>query len=71
MSHRILVTGAAGGRQGSTGRVITRLLLEPGNENTHILFLSVPASFKFPFRQPKLTNCYESGKTEISSEYVE
>jgi uncharacterized protein YbjT (DUF2867 family) len=30
MSHPILVTGAAGGRQGSTGRVITRLLLEQG-----------------------------------------
>src|SRR3984885_13868173 len=30
MSHLILVTGAAGGAQGSTGRVITRLLLEQG-----------------------------------------
>jgi uncharacterized protein YbjT (DUF2867 family) len=30
MSHSILVTGAAGGRQGSTGRVITSLLLEQG-----------------------------------------
>jgi uncharacterized protein YbjT (DUF2867 family) len=30
MSHPILVTGAAGGTQGSTGRVITRLLLEQG-----------------------------------------
>jgi NAD(P)-dependent dehydrogenase (short-subunit alcohol dehydrogenase family) len=30
MSHPILVTGAAGGRQGSTGRVITNLLLEQG-----------------------------------------
>jgi uncharacterized protein YbjT (DUF2867 family) len=30
MSHPILVTGAAGGRQGSTGRVITTLLLEQG-----------------------------------------
>ena len=30
MSHPILVTGAAGGRQGSTGRVITSLLLELG-----------------------------------------
>src|SRR5580704_7400272 len=30
MSHPILVTGAAGGRQGSTGRVITSLLLEQG-----------------------------------------
>jgi uncharacterized protein YbjT (DUF2867 family) len=27
MSHRILVTGAAGGQQGSTGRVIAKLLL--------------------------------------------
>ena len=31
MSHTILVTGAAGGRQGSTGRVITKLLLEQGH----------------------------------------
>jgi uncharacterized protein YbjT (DUF2867 family) len=30
MSHPILVTGAAGRRQGSTGRVITSLLLEQG-----------------------------------------
>jgi uncharacterized protein YbjT (DUF2867 family) len=30
MSHPILVTGAAGGSQGSTGRVITSLLLEQG-----------------------------------------
>lgn len=30
MSHPILVTGAAGGRQGSTGRVITLLLLQRG-----------------------------------------
>jgi uncharacterized protein YbjT (DUF2867 family) len=30
MSHPILVTGAAGGQQGSTGRVIARLLLEQG-----------------------------------------
>jgi uncharacterized protein YbjT (DUF2867 family) len=30
MSHPILVTGAAGGKQGSTGRVITSLLLEEG-----------------------------------------
>ncbi len=30
MSHRILVTGAAGGTQGSTGRLITSLLLEQG-----------------------------------------
>ena len=30
MSQPILVTGAAGGRQGSTGRVITSLLLEQG-----------------------------------------
>jgi uncharacterized protein YbjT (DUF2867 family) len=30
MSHPILVTGAAGGQQGSTGRVITTLLLEQG-----------------------------------------
>jgi uncharacterized protein YbjT (DUF2867 family) len=30
MPHPILVTGAAGGRQGSTGRVITSLLLELG-----------------------------------------
>jgi uncharacterized protein YbjT (DUF2867 family) len=30
MSHPILVTGAAGGTQGSTGRVITSLLLEQG-----------------------------------------
>src|SRR6516225_8965815 len=30
MSHPILVTGAAGGPQGSTGRVIARLLLEQG-----------------------------------------
>jgi len=30
MSHPILVTGAAGGAQGSTGRVITMLLLEQG-----------------------------------------
>jgi uncharacterized protein YbjT (DUF2867 family) len=30
MSHPILVTGAAGGRQGSTGGVITSLLLEQG-----------------------------------------
>jgi len=30
MSHPILVTGAAGGRQGATGRVITSLLLEQG-----------------------------------------
>lgn len=28
MSHPILITGAAGGRQGSTGRVITALLLQ-------------------------------------------
>jgi hypothetical protein len=27
MAHPILVTGAAGGQQGSTGRVITTLLL--------------------------------------------
>jgi uncharacterized protein YbjT (DUF2867 family) len=30
MSHPILVTGAAGGAQGSTGRLITSLLLEQG-----------------------------------------
>jgi len=30
MSNPILVTGAAGGQQGSTGRVITKLLLEQG-----------------------------------------
>jgi len=30
MSHPILVTGAAGGRQGSTGRVLTSLLMEQG-----------------------------------------
>ncbi len=30
MSHPILITGAAGGRQGSTGRVIAKLLLEQG-----------------------------------------
>jgi uncharacterized protein YbjT (DUF2867 family) len=30
MSQPILITGAAGGQQGSTGRVITRLLLEQG-----------------------------------------
>jgi len=30
MSHPILVTGAAGGTQGSTGRLITSLLLEQG-----------------------------------------
>jgi uncharacterized protein YbjT (DUF2867 family) len=32
MSHPILVTGAAGGQQGSTGRHITNLLLEQGIE---------------------------------------
>jgi uncharacterized protein YbjT (DUF2867 family) len=30
MSHPILVTGAAGGQQGSTGRLVTRLLLKQG-----------------------------------------
>ena len=30
MSHPILVTGAAGGQQGSTGRVVATLLLEQG-----------------------------------------
>jgi uncharacterized protein YbjT (DUF2867 family) len=30
MSHPILVTGAAGGPQGSTGRVIAELLLQQG-----------------------------------------
>src|ERR1700733_9257386 len=30
MSHLILVTGAAGGQQGSTGRLIATLLLEQG-----------------------------------------
>lgn len=30
MSHPILVTGAAGGKQGSTGRVVASLLLEQG-----------------------------------------
>jgi nucleoside-diphosphate-sugar epimerase len=30
MAHPILVTGAAGGAQGSTGRQITSLLLEQG-----------------------------------------
>jgi uncharacterized protein YbjT (DUF2867 family) len=30
MSHPILVTGAAGGQQGSTGRVIAMLLIEQG-----------------------------------------
>jgi len=30
MSHPILVTGAAGGRQGATGRLVTSLLLEEG-----------------------------------------
>ena len=30
MSHRILVTGAAGGQQGSTGRRVTKSLLEQG-----------------------------------------
>ena len=30
MSQPILVTGAAGGTQGSTGRLITSLLLEQG-----------------------------------------
>ena len=30
MAHPILVTGAAGGAQGSTGRKITSLLLEQG-----------------------------------------
>jgi uncharacterized protein YbjT (DUF2867 family) len=31
MSHPILVTGAAGGQQGSTGRIIATLLLEQGS----------------------------------------
>jgi len=31
MSHAILVTGAAGGQQGSTGRTIATLLLEQGS----------------------------------------
>jgi nucleoside-diphosphate-sugar epimerase len=30
MPHPILITGAAGGTQGATGRVITKLLLEQG-----------------------------------------
>jgi uncharacterized protein YbjT (DUF2867 family) len=30
MSHPILVTGAAGGAQGSTGRLVASLLLEQG-----------------------------------------
>jgi nucleoside-diphosphate-sugar epimerase len=30
MPHPILITGAAGGTQGSTGRVIAKLLLEQG-----------------------------------------
>jgi uncharacterized protein YbjT (DUF2867 family) len=30
MSHPILVTGAAGGAQGSTGRAVSTLLLEQG-----------------------------------------
>ena len=30
MSHPILVTGAAGGTQGSTGRLVASLLLEQG-----------------------------------------
>jgi len=30
MSHPVLITGAAGGPQGSTGRVVTQLLLEQG-----------------------------------------
>src|SRR5438105_4892812 len=30
MSHPILVTGAAGGAQGSTGRLVANLLLEQG-----------------------------------------
>ena len=30
MSHPILVTGAAGGTQGSTGRLVANLLLEQG-----------------------------------------
>lgn len=30
MSHPILVTGAAGGTQGSTGRVVASLLLQQG-----------------------------------------
>jgi hypothetical protein len=30
MSHPILITGAAGGRQGSTGRLVTGLLLKQG-----------------------------------------
>jgi len=30
MSHSILVTGAAGGTQGSTGRQVASLLLEQG-----------------------------------------
>src|SRR5215472_13402388 len=30
MSHPILITGAAGGTQGSTGRQVARLLLEQG-----------------------------------------
>ena len=30
MPHPILVTGAAGGTQGSTGRIIAKLLLEQG-----------------------------------------
>jgi len=30
MAHRILVTGAAGGTQGSTGRTVARLLMERG-----------------------------------------
>ena len=32
MSHPILVTGAAGGQQGSTGRHIANLLIEQGAE---------------------------------------
>src|ERR1700719_5030240 len=30
MTHPILITGAAGGAQGSTGRLVTRLLLTQG-----------------------------------------
>jgi hypothetical protein len=30
MSHPILITGAAGGPQGSTGRVVAGLLLQQG-----------------------------------------
>jgi hypothetical protein len=45
MSHPFLVTGAAGGRRGSTGRVITSLILTGRNPRRLEEFFREDAEF--------------------------